>query len=217
MSITGTVTEYKSGAPASGTEVELYTHHPNPRLEYLPPTGHVIGSDITNEDGKYWIEVDVDFFKKLAEVGYNKLVVFVTPGIGGWKVVDLVEGIIDVDLVIGAPAPCGAPHEPLTDIIASIIATPYSFEGEQMTVVGYYRGWDILDEAKTGPPVTRSDWVIKDASGAIYVSALLEAKPSGLDPSSHNDVDTVLKLTGIVRVTAKGQPYLEAKSIERLP
>lgn len=217
MTITGVVTDYESGATVGGVEVKLYTYHPNPRLEYLPPTGHLIGSDITNEDGKYRIEVDVDLFKRLAELGYNKLVVLVTPGVGGWKVVDLVEGTIDVDLVIGTPAPCGASHEPLTDIIASIIATPYSFEGQQVTVVGYYRGWDILDEAKTGPPVTRSDWVIKDASGAIYISTLSGAKPSGLDPTSHNDVDTVLKLTGIVRVIAKGQPYLEATSIERVP
>jgi len=217
MTITGVVTDYESGATVGGVEVKLYTYHPNPLFEYLPPTGHLIGSDITNEDGKYRIEVDVDLFKRLAELGYNKLVVLVTPGVGGWKVVDLVEGTIDVDLVIGTPAPCGASHEPLTDIIASIIATPYSFEGQQVTVVGYYRGWDILDEAKTGPPVTRSDWVIKDASGAIYISTLSGAKPSGLDPTSHNDVDTVLKLTGIVRVIAKGQPYLEATSIERVP
>jgi len=110
-----------------------------------------------------------------------------------------------------------SPHEQLTDIIASILATPSSFEGQQVTVIGYYRGWDILGEAKTGPPVTRSDWVIRDASGAIYVSASSEAKPNGLDPSSRDDVATILKLTGIVCVTAKGQPYLEATSIERVP
>jgi len=216
MSITGTVTEHKSGAPASGIEVKLYTYHPNPVLGYLPPTGHVIGSDITTEQGEYQIEVNAGLFQRLMELDYNKLVVFVAPGVGGFEVIDLAEGTIEVDLVTGAPAPSGTLHKQLTDIIASILATPSSFEGQQVTVIGYYRGWDILGEAETGPPVTRSDWVIRDVSGAIYVSASSEAKPNGLDPSSRDDVDTILKLTGVVCVTAKGQPYLEATSIERL-
>jgi hypothetical protein len=83
-----------------------------------------------------------------------------------------------------------------------------------VTVVGYYRGWALLHETETGPPVTRSDWVIKDASGAIYVSALSNAKVSGLDPASREDVDTILKVVGTVHVSTKGQPYIEAENVE---
>jgi len=119
-------------------------------------------------------------------------------------------------LLLGcAGASSNTQSQRLTDIIASIIAAPYSSEGQQVTIVGYYRGWDLLDEANAAPPVTRSDWVIKDASGAIYISAYSEAKVAELDPSSRKDIDTILKLTGIVRVTPKGQPYIEATSIER--
>ena len=107
MTITGIVTDYETGAPASGIEVGLYTYHPHPVLEYLPPTGHIIGSDITTEEGKYQIEVDADLFQSLAELDYNKLVVFVAPGIGGFKVIDLAQRTIAVDLVSGAPAPSG--------------------------------------------------------------------------------------------------------------
>jgi len=64
----------------------------------------------------------------------------------------------------------------LTDIIGSIISEPFTFEGQNITIVGYYRGWDLLDEANTPPPVTRSDWVVKDSTGAIYTSANSEAK-----------------------------------------
>ena len=111
----------------------------------------------------------------------------------------------------------GDSSQQLTDVVASVLTTPYSFEGRQVTIVGYYRGWDLLGETKTGPPVTRSDWVIKDDTGAIYISALSEARVSGLSPSSLEDVDTILKLIGIVHVTKEGQPYLEATSIEPIP
>jgi hypothetical protein len=105
----------------------------------------------------------------------------------------------------------------LTQIVASIIAEPSAFEGENITVIGYYRGWDLLHEADMGPPVTRSDWVIKDSTGAIYVSANSQAKvPDGLSPDSLQDIAVILKVMGTVRVTEDGQAYTEATSIERL-
>jgi hypothetical protein len=107
MTITGIVTDYESEVPVNSIEVGLYTYHPNPVLEYLPPTGHIIGADITTEEGKYQIEVNADLFQSLAELDYNKLVVFVAPGIGGFKVIDLAQRAIAVDLVSGAPAPSG--------------------------------------------------------------------------------------------------------------
>jgi hypothetical protein len=105
----------------------------------------------------------------------------------------------------------------LTQIVDSIIVEPFAFEGEDITVIGYYRGWDLLHEADMGPPVTRSDWVIKDSTGAIYISANSEAKvPDGLSPDSLQDTTVILKVTGVVRVTEDEQPYIEAKSIERI-
>ncbi len=116
-----------------------------------------------------------------------------------------------------------SPQEELTHIVASIIANPKSYEGQQVTVVGYYRGWDLLHEANTGPPTTRSDWVVKDASGAIYIGLRPTEGRSGggsdprLDPSSHEDVDTIVKIVGVIRVTDAGQPYIELQSMKILP
>jgi len=105
----------------------------------------------------------------------------------------------------------------LTERLGSVITEPFSFEGQDIIVVGYYRGWDLLHEANTSPPVTRSDWVIKDLTGAIYVSADSEAKvPEGLHPSSPQDTGVILEVKGVVRVTGGGQPYIEATSIERV-
>jgi len=105
-----------------------------------------------------------------------------------------------------------------TSIIGSILSSPAEFRGREVTIIGYYRGWDLLQEANMPPPVTRSDWVITDATGAIYVSAASPAKvPEGLSPGSLQSVTTLLEVTGIVRLTQTGQPYIEAANIKRLP
>ena len=94
----------------------------------------------------------------------------------------------------------------LTKTVGSIIAEPFAFEGQEITIVGYYRGWDLLHETNTAPPVTRSDWVIKDATGAIYISANSEVKvPEELRPDSLQDTGIILRVKGTVRVTQQGQ------------
>jgi len=104
----------------------------------------------------------------------------------------------------------------LTETVGLIIAEPSAYGGKDVAVIGYYRGWDLLHEAGSGPPVTRSDWVIKDLTGAIYISANSEATvPQGLRPDSFRDTEIILNVKGIVRVTKDGQAYIEAKSIQR--
>jgi hypothetical protein len=104
---------------------------------------------------------------------------------------------------------------PFTQIVKEILADPGQFEGLSVTLVGYYRGWDLLAEAGSAPPVTRSDWVLKDDSGAIYVqSGLVVEGDISLNPSSKTDTDKVLRVTGFVRVTDAGQPYIEPELIE---
>jgi hypothetical protein len=105
----------------------------------------------------------------------------------------------------------------LTSVAGSIVAEPANYAGQSITIIGYYRGWDLLHEANMTPPVTRSDWVIKDSTGAIYVSAGSDSKvPEGLNPGSIDDTDAVLDVTGIVRLAGEGQPFIQAISIERL-
>jgi hypothetical protein len=107
--------------------------------------------------------------------------------------------------------------EQLTNTIDSILIEPSAFEGQDITVVGYYRGWDLLHEVNLAPPVTRSDWVVKDSTGAIYISASSEAKlPETLKPDSLEYMDVILEIKGVVHITSEGQPYIEATSIERL-
>lgn len=97
----------------------------------------------------------------------------------------------------------------LSDIIGDIISHPDQYQGQQVEITGYYRGWNLLKEAQGAPPVTRSDWVIADNSGAIYVTGSL---PQNLDPSSQKDIWTVIRLAASVEYNSK-DVYLKAQSV----
>jgi hypothetical protein len=104
---------------------------------------------------------------------------------------------------------------PLSRLLDRILESPQEFEGQEVTVVGYYRGWDLLGETNAPPPMTRNDWVIADATGAVYVSAA-SAAPADLPPGpgSGNDLWRLLRLSGVVQLDASGQPYLEADRVQ---
>ncbi len=89
--------------------------------------------------------------------------------------------------------------------IGDIRGIPTAYEGKVVTIEGKYQGWK---EGFGSPPVTRSDWLVQDATGWLYVTG----KPSGLDPL--DDVGRPIKVTGLVRVTEDGEPYLYAQEIE---
>lgn len=100
----------------------------------------------------------------------------------------------------------------LSDVVGMILNAPREFDGRIFDIVGYYRGWNLYGEAR-GTPVTRSDWVIADDSGAMYVTGM---SVRGLDPSSRADAWTVVRLTARVVYVRLGTSYLEARRVEVL-
>ncbi len=89
--------------------------------------------------------------------------------------------------------------------IGDIRGAPTAYEGKVITIEGKYQGW----KAGFGsPPVTRSDWLVQDATGWLYVTG----KPAGLDPLG--DIERPIKVTGLVKITKDGEPYLYAQKIE---
>lgn len=100
----------------------------------------------------------------------------------------------------------------LSDVLGMILNAPREFDGRIFDIVGYYRGWNLYGEAR-GTPITRSDWVIADASGAMYVTGMAVR---GLDPSSRADAWTVIRLTARVVYVRLGTSYLEARRVEVL-
>ncbi len=88
--------------------------------------------------------------------------------------------------------------------IANITSNPTIYEGKTVTLSGEYRGWEA---GHGSPPVTRSDWVLKDETGSIYVAGKVSP---GLDPAK--DIGKKLTVDGIVRVK-DSQAYIEAKIV----
>ncbi|MBI5304794.1 MAG: hypothetical protein HY868_21850 [Chloroflexi bacterium] len=102
----------------------------------------------------------------------------------------------------------------LTDWLGTILNAPREFDGRAFEIVGYFRGWNVYGEARGNPPVSRSDWVIADASGAIYVTG---APPRGLDPSARVDAWTVIRLRATVNYVRLGTSHLEARRVDVMP
>lgn len=88
--------------------------------------------------------------------------------------------------------------------IADITSKPTEYEGKTVTLSGEYRGWE---PGYGSPPVTRSDWILKDETGAIYVTGKVSP---GLDPVE--DIGTKITVYGTVKVK-DNQAYIEVKII----
>lgn len=99
--------------------------------------------------------------------------------------------------------------------IGDINAGPARYKGQKIEISGDFMGWDLFDDVGEGPPVTRSDWVIKDSTGAIYVTGGIPATTEGvyLDPGSREDTGRKVMVEGFVEATSSGQPYIRAERI----
>ena len=92
-----------------------------------------------------------------------------------------------------------------------IIKHPDWYVGQDVTLVGYYRGLDLLDEVVLDAPVSRlNDWVIADDSGAIWVqySRMLPF------PTTSHEVWRILRVSGSVALHKNGMPYIVPTKVE---
>ncbi|MEM2755412.1 MAG: hypothetical protein QW563_06570, partial [Candidatus Methanomethylicia archaeon] len=97
-----------------------------------------------------------------------------------------------------------------TTLIGVIIENPYKYVDREVVLIGYYRGWDLLGEVNYSPPVTRSDIVIADATGAIYIDAHTVSNIKNLpSPYGLGDIKTLIYLKGFVRISKDGKPYID--------
>lgn len=90
---------------------------------------------------------------------------------------------------------------PVETSIRDIREDPQSYQGRLVKIDGMSLGWSGLDEP---PPVTRSDWVLSDGTGRIYVAATRGPIPS------YGEKVTVI---GTVRISGSGQPYIEPAEV----
>jgi hypothetical protein len=98
--------------------------------------------------------------------------------------------------------------------LGDMIRWPRFYVGREIIVEGEYRGWQakgLQGPVRHGPPHRRGDWIVKDGTGALYVSG---ARPKSADPVS--DVGRQVRIEGVGGLAAKNDtkvPYVKATSV----
>ncbi len=114
----------------------------------------------------------------------------------------LLVAFLAVLLMTACPPPVPSPEA----AIGEIRAAPTLYEGQTVTIEGVYQGWQ---GGYGSPPVTRSDWLLEDTTGWLYVTG----EPAG-DLEPLDDIGRPIKVTGQVELTEEGEPYLVAEEVE---
>lgn len=89
--------------------------------------------------------------------------------------------------------------------IRDLFASPNRWIGQVVTLEGLNEGWNPYPNCPMcagGPPVSRSDWVLRDDTGCIYVTKVYMP--------AHTRGRTVV-IEGVLRRNSKGQIYLEGR------
>ena len=105
----------------------------------------------------------------------------------------------------------GATLIPIT--VKEALSNFTALAGKRVLIPAVYKGSspDPKDpNTKDGPPVTRSDWAIRDATGCMYVVGMVN-----LDPTK--DTGISITVVGKLEKTEKGQVYmiLESATVEK--
>ena len=90
--------------------------------------------------------------------------------------------------------------------IESILSDPGSFAGTEITIQGEYRGW--RGKCPESVPRTRSDWILEDGTGCIYVTGLM---PRGLDPAKPANEPVLVR--GFVEIFENGKSLIRAVEV----
>ena len=79
------------------------------------------------------------------------------------------------------------------------------YQNRIVTVKGQYRGWH--GKNMKNPFITRSDWIIEDPTGAIYVTG----RPPAVD-AKNVGLGVYIAVEGRVMLTNDDVPYIKAKN-----
>lgn len=80
-----------------------------------------------------------------------------------------------------------------------------AYKDHWVTVSGEYQGW--RGKGIQHPMITRSDWVIRDHTGGIYISG----KSPCLDPVK--GIGIIITVKGVVKVSKNGVTYIRAQEV----
>jgi hypothetical protein len=90
--------------------------------------------------------------------------------------------------------------------IQKILKNPAEFANKEIALEGAFQGWK--GKCEDSSPLSRSDWILKDETGCIYVSGKIPGGVSTTEPRGE-----VVVLSGTLRAKEGGKPYFEAKEV----
>ncbi|HQK92424.1 MAG TPA: copper amine oxidase N-terminal domain-containing protein [Armatimonadota bacterium] len=94
---------------------------------------------------------------------------------------------------------------------ADVVRWARYLRGKPITIQGEYRGWSPTERGPgvdKGRPKRRADWILRDATGAIYVSG---RSPLGLDPL--DDIGSIVLVDGVGGLSKAQAGFVEAKMV----
>jgi hypothetical protein len=100
---------------------------------------------------------------------------------------------------VAAPASSAAAQQKAT--VKDILQDPAKFSSSDVVLEGNFKGW--TGACPSSSMLTRSDWILEDETGCIYVTGRI---PMGLAPQQPNNERIVVN--GRVMVNAAGKPCI---------
>jgi len=112
---------------------------------------------------------------------------------------------------LNAPLPSKSGRAPMKKVtIREILNRPKSFKDKEIVLEGAFQGW--AGKCAGSSMLTRSDWILDDGTGCIYVTGRI---PAGVSPSEPKGERMVL--SGRIKTGKKGKPFFDAKEARQLP
>jgi len=105
--------------------------------------------------------------------------------------------------------------------LGQIISNPPAWAGKLVRVEGEYLGWSggaWGPATSQGPPVSRSDWMIRDATGTLYCvrGPQKDRESAGEALSPLRDQGRRLEVFAVVALADQGFPYLQVTEMRLL-
>ena len=108
----------------------------------------------------------------------------------------------------GSPPPVSGKAAIEKATIQMILKDPGKFGKKEVALEGAFHGWK--GKCEESSPLTRSDWILKDETGCIYVSGEIPSWVSTIDPKGES-----LVVSGVMKIMEGRKPYFEAKEVTR--
>ncbi len=102
---------------------------------------------------------------------------------------------------------------PMAPSVRAVALEPGRYAGQSVTIAGRFRGRNLFADLPQGPNVSRFDFVVQSADGAVWITGK-EPRGDGfnLDGTARVDTGKWLEVAGVVR-HARGLVWLEAQRI----